>query len=645
MPTGSFLAGLVLFTAANAASGPLTLALPDHEGAGHVHVLPNDNRRPAGSIDNGRLTLSLRAGQGSWQPEGAGGPALTIEALGETSASLMVPSPLIRAREGTVIAVSIRNELDATLVVHGLCARDGAACVPLDVPAGEVRQVEFKSGPAGTYHYWASTIGAPVPFRELAGAFVVDPPDGKTVDDRVFVITEWSSLTPPQLRTVLASDDPSKTFASMRPQATFMINGLSWPATERLTYELGEVARWRVINLSSQAHPMHLHGFYFEVNSLGDGTRDEPIAPADRHPVVTQVLQSGTTMSLTWTPERVGNWLFHCHIMHHISAERRLPSNSPTPAHEHSGNDSSAGMAGMILGVTVLDRKHVAPTDDVKPMPRPRKLTLVMAKRSANGEPAFGFKLIEDGIGAGSDAATAPGPTLVLRRNEPVEITVVNQLGESTALHWHGMELDSYYDGVHNWSGIDKRVAPMIEPDQSFVVRFTPPRSGTFMYHTHLHDERQLPLGLYGPMVVVDPEQPYDPATDHVVLVGRSGLDPAAPNVIVPATPVVINGERAPVFVWKAGTRHRVRLINITPDDIVSVALQSTRAQLQWTPVTKDGAPLPASARVSIPARQTVAVGETYDFQVDVPPGRQTLWLEVRSTAGKWEAQGRIVAR
>ena len=50
-----------------------------------------------------------------------------------------------------------------------------------------------------------------------------------------------------------------------------MINGLSWPATERLTYQRGETVRWRLINLSSQVHPMHLHGFYFEVESLGDG--------------------------------------------------------------------------------------------------------------------------------------------------------------------------------------------------------------------------------------------------------------------------------------------------------------------------------------------------------------------------------------
>ena len=185
----------------------------------------------------------------------------------------------------------------------------------------------------------------------------------------------------------------------------------------------------------------------------------------------------------------------------------------------------------------------------------------------------------------------------MLRRGEPVEITVVNRLGEATALHWHGIELDSYYDGVHGWSGGGQRLAPLIEPDRSFVVRFTPPRSGTFMYHTHLHDERQLPLGLYGPVIVVEPGETFDPATDHVLIVARKGLDPAAPNVLIPATPVVLNGLPSPQFVWKAGERHRVRLINITPDDIFNVALQTARGPMTWTPVAKDGATLPESLR------------------------------------------------
>ena len=119
------------------------------------------------------------------------------------------------------------------------------------------------------------------------------------------------------------------------------------------------------------------------------------------------------------------------------------------------------------------------------------------------------------------------------------------------------------------------------------------------MYHTHLHDERQLPLGLYGPVIVIDSEETFDPATDHVLMIGRSGVDPASPNVLIPATPVVLNGEPAPRFVWKAGERHRVRLINITPDDIFTVSLQTTQGPVAWTPVTKDGAPLPPSSRIA----------------------------------------------
>ena len=85
---------------------------------------------------------------------------------------------------------------------------------------------------------------------------------------------------------------------------------------------------------------------------------------------------------------------------------------------------------------------------------------------------------------------------------------------------------------------------------------------------------------------------------------------------------MVINGERAPRLVWKAGARHRVRLINITPDDIFSVSLQSADAPLMWTPVAKDGAPVPAADAVAgRGARQTIAVGETYEFEYQAPGG------------------------
>ena len=109
-----------------------------------------------------------------------------------------MPAPMVRVKEGTKIVASIANQMDVPLVVHGLCARDAGRCSPLSVPAGDTRSTEFSAGRPGTYHYWATAMGAPVPFRELAGAFIVDPAEG-SASDRVLVITEWTSLSPAQL--------------------------------------------------------------------------------------------------------------------------------------------------------------------------------------------------------------------------------------------------------------------------------------------------------------------------------------------------------------------------------------------------------------------------------------------------------------
>ena len=66
---------------------------------------------------------------------------------------------------------------------------------------------------------------------------------------------------------------------------------------------------------------------------------------------------------------------------------------------------------------------------------------------------------------------------------------------------------------------------------------------------------------------------------------------------------------------------------------------------MTWHPLTKDGASLPPDRCVPVAARQTIAVGETYDFEVQAPPGRQNLWLEVRSTGGKWHVQGQVIVK
>ena len=321
-------------------AGMVALVIAGHTGAaaatgGQSIVLPNDNTRAAGTADRDTVTIRLRAAQGAWRPEGDNGPTLTVDAFGEEGKALTVPAPLIRVVEGTTIAVSVRNELEVPLRIHGLCARDGTTCLPIDVAPGHVRALRFASGRSGTYHYWATSLGAPVPFRELAGALVVDPADGPAAPDRIFAITEWADLTATQLREIMTADDVGEAFLAARPRYTFVINGLSWPATERLQYRRGELVRWRVVNLSSQTHPMHLHGFYFRVMRTGNGLRDVPVNNGTGREVVTEVLRSGETMALEWTPAREGNWLFHCHVMGHVSPARRVLADAVRP-HTHT---------------------------------------------------------------------------------------------------------------------------------------------------------------------------------------------------------------------------------------------------------------------------------------------------------------------
>ena len=263
---------------------------------------------------------------------------------------------------------------------------------------------------------------------------------------------------------------------------------------------------------------------------------------------------------------------------------------------------------------------------------------------AARGATTMGVALAEMRVPDRDAPVTSPGPPLVLRRGEPVEITVVNRLTEPTSIHWHGLEIESYYDGVHGWSGVGARTAPMIEPGGAFVVRITPPRAGTFIYHTHLHDYRQLSSGLYGPLIVTEPGDVDDPIADHVIVLGRRDASEVS-GILNDATSVVLNGQRAPRFVWRAGGPHRIRVINITPDDILSVSLRKGDTAVTWRPLTKDGLPVPTVDGPPRPAILTIAVGETYDFEFEAPVGRAMLWLEVRTTSGKWQAQGQVIVK
>jgi FtsP/CotA-like multicopper oxidase with cupredoxin domain len=198
----------------------------------------------------------------------------------------------------------------------------------------------------------------------------------------------------------------------------------------------------------------------------------------------------------------------------------------------------------------------------------------------------------------------------VLTQGNPVAITVVNHTPEPTAIHWHGIELDSYFDGVAGFSGTPQRLAPVIAPGDSFEARFTPPRAGTFIYHTHVDELRQEPAGMSGPLIVLEPGQRYDPATDIPVLIS-SPRDSAEQRQFV-----LLNGRRAPAPVAvRVGVPLRLRFINITLGrPSLRVEVRRDTALQSWRALAKDGRELALARQVLRVARQTISIGETFDF-------------------------------
>ena len=483
---------------------------------GDERLVANSNQTPAGRFAEGQLTIRLEAATGEWYPEENDGPALKVAAFREEGRRLSTPGPLLRVPEGTEINATVYNRLDQPLTVHGLRGRPGDAKEILIVPSGESREIHFLAGAPGTYFYWGSRNAAEnlVQRRaedgQLNGAFVVDPRAdvAKANPDRILMITNWlvvddETTQPPRFRDVLG------------------INGLSWPHTERLTYRVGENVHWRVINASSATHPMHLHGFYFRVDSVGDAESNTIYGDDRRRMAVTELLRPGRTFTLTWTPDRSGNWVFHCHVLPHISPERRYWQNTVLSSEHTMADHMREGMAGLVIGITILPVDVPVHTSPKLSLPT-RKIELVATDLPGffGKAPGMSFAIRKSGSAM---MPTIPGPPILLVQGEPTAIRVVNRLREPLTVHWHGIELESYFDGVAGVSGSGERLMAPIAPRKSFVAQMTPPRAGTFIYHTHIDDVKQLSSGLYGPLIVLPPGEKFDPETDRVLLISRAG--------------------------------------------------------------------------------------------------------------------------
>jgi FtsP/CotA-like multicopper oxidase with cupredoxin domain len=234
---------------------------------------------------------------------------------------------------------------------------------------------------------------------------------------------------------------------------------------------------------------------------------------------------------------------------------------------------------------------------------------------------------------------TDPGPEIRYTEGDTLRVLVQNRSDQPTTLHWHGLIVPNWMDGVPDITQLP------IQPGQSFFIEYPIVQSGSYWYHSHVGFQEQ--VGLKGPFIIKEKKPRFD--YDHDVTCFASDWLNQSPNGIVPqirgdqpATAAVkpptgklytlpgvlgkkpfnidvtypgfmLNGatNEAPwTFQCRAGDRLRLRLINGGTSATFRVALDGH----DMTVIACDGNPCVPVTVDSL----TIAVAERYDVLVTI---------------------------
>ena len=222
------------------------------------------------------------------------------------------PGPTIEVVEGDKVRIFVTNKLPehTTIHWHGQILPSGMDGVGgLNQPhikPGETYVYEWQIAKSGTFMYHPHADEMVQMAMGMMGFFVVHPKDTKfmRVDrDFVFLLNAYDI-------------DPG----SYVPRIAQMLNFNLWtwnsrvfPGIDPLVVRKGDRVRVRFGNLTMTNHPIHMHGYHFEVTCTDGGwTR-----PESRWPEVTIDCAVGQMRAYEFDAIYEGDWAIHCHKSHH----------------------------------------------------------------------------------------------------------------------------------------------------------------------------------------------------------------------------------------------------------------------------------------------------------------------------------------
>ena len=220
------------------------------------------------------------------------------------------PGPTIQANEGDRVRIVFENHLPEPTGIHwhGLELPNDMDGVPgitqKTVMPGERFVYEFPLQQNGTFFYHPHM--AMQEMVGMLGGFIIHPktPYLPRVDqDFLIALQEYAVL-------------PNRTMPnSMNMEFNWLtFNGKAGPAATPLVIKHGQRVRIRIFNLGMDHHPIHLHGFTFWVTGH-EGARQAETMWLRGNTTLVGVAQA---RDIEFIADRLGEWMFHCHLPHHM---------------------------------------------------------------------------------------------------------------------------------------------------------------------------------------------------------------------------------------------------------------------------------------------------------------------------------------
>ncbi len=208
-----------------------------------------------------------------------------------------------------------------------------------------------------------------------------------------------------------------------------------------------------------------------------------------------------------------------------------------------------------------------------------------------------------------------PGPLIHAKRGDRLKIHFENRLAAETTIHFHGIRVPNAMDGVPDMT------QPPVRTGGTFDYEFDLEDAGLYWYHPHCDTVLQMGSGLYGAILVDEPNEPEELGDETVLVLSDVSLDDAGNPLPVQSggaavvagsegNVVLVNGLVYPTLDVGSGRRQRFRVLNAARARYFQLGI----AGHGFLRIGSDGGSIEAPVRVDQPV---LAPGERVDLVLE----------------------------